>query len=130
MEQKRVWIYCRLGHADACGMLENQKVRLCRYAKAKGLLIEGITSECGSGTSLSRKGLNEVFAAAQVGRMDFLLIANTSRIGRDAIKTIESLNRLKAVGVDTISDAADPHISDAERMMKNIATVYPTGLCG
>lgn len=124
MEQKRVWIYCRVDRSDACNILETQKECLCHYAKANGLLVEGVTSEYGSGTTLLREGLNEVSAAAQAGRMEILLLANISRIGRNAVETGKYVNWLETVGVEVVSVVPEPVLVAAQWLI-NLVAAYP-----
>ena len=82
MEHKRAWIYCRVAYPDAFA-LAAQQASLEAYAEKQGFEIAGITVEQASGLDFSRRGLAEVSSAVAAGEIDFLLVANLSRLGRD-----------------------------------------------
>ncbi len=86
MDGKRAWLYCRVAHPDATA-LEGQKRVLTKNADSQGLRVIGISAEQCSGLDYQRVGLQEVMCAAEDGEIDFVLIANISRLGRDVLKT-------------------------------------------
>ena len=86
MENKRTWIYCRVAYPDAHA-LAVQQASLEAYAEAHGFEVVGTTAEQASGLDFSRRGLAEVSGAVADGKIDLLLVANLSRLGRDAGKT-------------------------------------------
>ena len=86
MENKRTWIYCRVAHPDAHA-LAMQQSSLEAYAEANGFAVVGTTAEQASGLDFSRQRLAEVSGAVADGKIDFLLVANLSRLGRDVGKT-------------------------------------------
>ena len=85
MEQKRTWVYCRVAHPDAHALAVQQR-NLEAYAETHGYEIIGTTAEQASGLDFSRRGLVEVSSTVVDGKIDFLLVANLSRLGRDAGK--------------------------------------------
>jgi len=85
MECKRAWIYCRVAHPDAHA-LATQQAALEAYAEQQGFEIVGTTAEQASGHDFFRRGLSEVSSAAAAGKVDVLLMANLSRLGRDIVK--------------------------------------------
>ncbi len=85
MENKRTWIYCRVAYPDAHA-LAVQQASLEAYAEASGFAVVGTTAEQASGLDFSRRGLAEVSGAVADGKIDLLLVANLSRLGRDAGK--------------------------------------------
>ena len=86
MENKRAWIYCRVAYPDVHA-LAVQQASLEEYAEAHGFEVVGTTAEQASGLDFSRRGLAEVSAAVADGKIDLLLVANISRLGRDVGKT-------------------------------------------
>lgn len=84
MEHKRAWIYCRVAYPDAHA-LAAQQASLEAYAERQGFEIVGTTVEQGSGMDFSRRGLAEISSAVAAGEVDLLLVANLSRLGRDAV---------------------------------------------
>ena len=97
MENKRTWIYCRVAHPDAHA-LAMQQSSLEAYAEANGFAVVGTTAEQASGLDFSRQGLAEVSGAVADGKIDFLLVANLSRLGRDVGKTDAYLCWLDCAG--------------------------------
>ena len=86
MENKRAWIYCRVAHPDAHA-LAAQQASLEAYAEAHGFKVVGTTAEQASGLDFSRRGLAEVSGAVADGKIDLLLVADLSRLGRDVGRT-------------------------------------------
>ena len=85
MEQKRTWVYCRVAHPDAHALAVQQR-NLHAYAETHGYEIIGTAAEQASGLDFSRRGLVEVSSTVVDGKIDFLLVANLSRLGRDVGK--------------------------------------------
>ena len=76
MDQKRAWLYCRVAHdgPDSAEVLNGQRFRLENYAREHGFEIVGYSSDIGSGLTLDRPGLLAFHAAAEVGKVDILLL--------------------------------------------------------
>ena len=101
MENKRAWIYCRVAYPDAHA-LAVQQASLEAYAEVHGFEIVGTTAEQASGLDFSRRGLAEVSGAVVDGKIDFLLVANLSRLGRDVGKTDAYLHWLEDRFVEVV----------------------------
>ncbi|NPV89862.1 MAG: recombinase family protein [Firmicutes bacterium] len=102
--QKRAWIYCRVNALeDDRGRLKGQKKELSDYAEQMGFEVAGASQDTGSGLCLDSSGLSEVTDAAAAGKMDVLLVVNTSRLGRNAMKTMDFIRRLNQQGIRVYS---------------------------
>ena len=101
MEHKRAWIYCRVAGPDAYA-LAVQQASLEEYAEAHGFEVVGTTAEQASGLDFSRRGLAEVSAAVADGKIDLLLVANISRLGRDVGKTDAYLRWLEDQFIEVV----------------------------
>lgn len=111
MEHKRAWIYCRVAYPDAHA-LAVQQANLEAYAEKQGFEIVGTTVEQASGMDLSRRGLAEVSSAIAAGRVDLLLVANLSRLGRDVASVDAYLRWLEDQFVEVIcADGTIPQTS-------------------
>ena len=111
MEHKRAWIYCRVAYPDAHA-LAAQQANLEAYAEKQGFEIVGTTVEQASGMDFSRRGLAEVSNAVAAGKADLLLVANLSRLGRDAGKTDAYLRWLEDQFVEVVcADGTIPQTS-------------------
>lgn len=102
----RVWIYSRLSNDDDREMnfLLNQQ-EICRaFAERQRHQIIGLSSDDNvSGMTLSRRGLNELTAAVDAGRLDAVLIKDLSRLGRHRTQTALFIDYLRERGVRVIS---------------------------
>lgn len=103
-EPKRAWVYCRIdAPEDTHGSLKNQKKELYDYAEQLGFVVSGCSEDIGSGLDFNHTGLLEVMKAAEDGKMDVVLIKRLDRLGRDALKTQELLQRLDHLGIQLYS---------------------------
>ena len=101
MEQKKVWIYCRVAHdgPDSAAGLAAQKNTLEAYAKEHDFEIVGASSDMGSGLTMDRPGLLDFHAAAENRKVDVLLIHSLTRLGRDTDKVTKYWHLLRDLGV-------------------------------
>ena len=90
MNRKRVWLYCRVASREnSVELLAVQKQILKDYAKGHGLEIVGCSNDVGSGLTMNRPGLIEFHAAMEGGKVDILLLAKLSRLGRDLEEVLQ-----------------------------------------
>ena len=102
----RVWIYSRLSNDDDSEMnsLLNQQ-EICRaFAERQGHQVIGQSSDDNaSGMNFSRRGLDELTAAVDAGRLDAVLVKDLSRLGRHRTQTALFIDYLRERGVRVIS---------------------------
>lgn len=102
----RVWIYSRLSNDDDCetNSLLNQQ-EICRaFAEHQRHQIIGLSSDDNvSGMNFSRRGLNELTAAVDAGRLDAVLVKDLSRLGRHRTQTALFIDYLREHGIRVIS---------------------------
>lgn len=105
MEQKkRAWVYCRIdAPEDAHGALKGQRQQLMDYADQMNFIVAGSSEDLASGLSFDRPGLNRFVEAAEVGRIDVLLVHDMSRIGRNTCQTMAFLEQFAQKGVTVYS---------------------------
>ena len=101
MEQKRVWIYCRVAHngPDSAEVLNGQRLQLESYAREHGFEIAGCSSDIGSGLTFDRPGLLDFHVVAEDGAVDVLLILKLSRLDRDTDKVTKYWHLLRNLGI-------------------------------
>lgn len=106
MKNMRVWIYSRLSNDDDREMnsLLNQQ-EICRaFAERQGHQVIGQSSDDNtSGMNFSRRGLDELTAAVDAGRLDAVLVKDLSRLGRHRTQTALFIDYLREHGVRGIS---------------------------
>lgn len=118
----KVWqpaIYARLsdddGRAGVSLSIEHQLDILKSYVKDKGWLSPKIFyDDDKTGTNFDRKGFQDMYAEAQRGNVNVIIIKDTSRFGRNWVKSGEYFEKIEEMGVRFISiheglDTADPN---------------------
>ena len=102
----RVWIYTRLSNDDdpERDSLQNQE-RICReFAAQRGDQIVGQSADDNiSGMNFSRRGLSQLTAAVETGRVDGVLVKDLSRLGRHRTQTALFIDYLRERGVRVVS---------------------------
>lgn len=99
--KERTWIYSRVAAPDAFALRAQQEA-LDAYAIKERFEVVGTTAEQGSGLSLIRDGIAEITRAAKQRQMDVLLVANISRLGRNALEVQNYIRWLNACGVRVV----------------------------
>ena len=106
MRSMKVWVYSRLSNDDDREMnsLLNQQ-EICRaFAERQGHQVIGQSSDDNvSGMNFSRRGLDELTAAVDAGRLDAVLVKDLSRLGRHRTQTALFIDYLRERGVRVIS---------------------------
>lgn len=115
----RVWLYYRLSNNDdpEQNSLLNQRNICHAFAKSHGYAISGESSDDNvSGMSFSRRGLDELTAAVDSGKIDAVIVKDLSRLGRHRTQTALFIDYLRernvrvlsvTEGVDTFRDEDD-----------------------
>lgn len=108
MDQKRIWIYCRVARSGQNDreLLEGQRLLLERCAGERGYEITGASYDIGSSLTLDRPGLLPFWDAVDKGAVDGLLLLNLARLGRDMNQVFLCWRMLSGRGVHihTIAD--------------------------
>ena len=115
----RVWLYYRLSNDDdpEQNSLINQR-NICRvFAHAQGHRIVGESSDDNvSGMKFNRRGLDELTAVVDSGKIDAVIVKDLSRLGRHRTQTALFIDYLRernvrvlsaTEGVDTFRDEDD-----------------------
>ena len=112
-------IYARLseddGRAGVSLSIQHQLDILKSYVNDKGWQAPQIFfDDDKTGTNFERKGFQEMYAEAQKGNINVIVIKDTSRFGRNWLKSGEYFEKIEEMGVRFISiqeglDTADPN---------------------
>ena len=112
-------IYARLseddGRAGVSLSIEHQLDILKSYVQEKGWAAPQIFyDDDKTGTNFERKGFQDMYSEAQRGNINVIVIKDTSRFGRNWVKSGEYFEKIEEMGVRFISiqeglDTADPH---------------------
>lgn len=99
MEKKKAIIYARVStHKQD---FERQKLELNQYAKNNGFEIVAIFEEKISGKSKERIEFSKMVTFASSEKIHSVLCWELSRIGRDTIEVISTIQALNSIGVNT-----------------------------
>ncbi|MCL2199648.1 MAG: recombinase family protein [Defluviitaleaceae bacterium] len=120
MTQEVKWcpaIYARLSKEDKKGVsvsIEHQIDILKGYVAEKGWQIPKVYyDDDRTGTNFDRKGFKDMYAAAERGEINVIVIKDTSRFGRNWVQSGMYFEKIEEMGVRFISiqeglDTADP----------------------
>lgn len=115
----RVWLYARLSNDDDQEMnsLLNQQEICHGFAEQHGYIIVGQSSDDNvSGMKFNRRGLDELTAAVDAGKIDAVIVKDLSRLGRHRTQTALFIDYLRehqvrvisaTEGIDTFRDEDD-----------------------
>lgn len=115
----RVWIYARLSNDDDQEMnsLLNQQEICHGFAEQHGYTIVGQSSDDNvSGMKFNRRGLDELTAAVDAGKINAVMVKDLSRLGRHRTQTALFIDYLRehqvrvisaTEGIDTFRDEDD-----------------------
>jgi DNA invertase Pin-like site-specific DNA recombinase len=99
-EEKRVAIYTRVARNDRFS-IENQESVLREYAARQGCTDPLIYADNGeSGLTLRRPAFMKLDRDIRDGKIEKVIAANVSRIGRDAVQVMEWLGGLREKGIE------------------------------
>lgn len=100
----RVAAYCRVStdKEDQLNSLAMQKEFFIEYVKSKGNeLVEIYADEGISGTKIkNRTQFKRMLADAEKGLFDIIVVKDVSRLARNTVDFLESIHRLKNIGVE------------------------------
>ena len=112
-------IYARLsdddGRAGVSLSIEHQLEILKSYVKDKGWQAPKVFyDDDKTGTNFDRKGFQDMYAEAQKGNVNVIVIKDTSRFGRNWVKSGDYFEKIEEMGVRFISiqeglDTQDPN---------------------
>lgn len=96
--------YCRISSAIHGQSLDNQRVPILEFAKARGYDVVADYSDSGiSGAKERRPGLDKCIMDARRGKFKVLIVMEISRLARDVRHLLNLLHDLDSIGVSVVS---------------------------
>ncbi|MGE4548880.1 MAG: recombinase family protein [Intestinibacillus sp.] len=127
MEKTRVAAYCRVSteKEDQLLSLRNQKQFFEEYAEKQGYeLVEVYADEGLSGTKLkNRRAFARLMDDAAAGRFERVFVKDVSRLSRNVVDFLQSVRRLRALGVDCKFITSGMSLNDGELTLTILAAV-------
>ena len=107
----RIAAYCRVStdKEDQLNSLKVQKDFFAEYAEKNAHdLVRLYADEGISGTKIKRrKEFQQMMADAERGLFEMLVVKDISRLARNTVDLLQSVRRLKALGIETVFLTAD-----------------------
>ena len=103
-------IYTRVSTANQKDDLENQVAFLREYANAKGMIVDEVFEDIGSGLNYNRKKWNKLLEECMLGLVKTIIVAHSDRFIRFGYDWFEKF--LKSNGVEIIvvnNEKLSPH---------------------
>ena len=126
-DPSRVAAYCRVSteKEEQLLSLENQRSFFEEYACKQGLTLVGVYADEGiSGTRLkNRRAFSRLMRDAEAGLFGRVLVKDVSRMARNVVDFLQSVRRLRALGVDCQFITSGMSLSDGELTLTILAAV-------
>jgi len=125
-KQGKTIIYTRVSTANQKGDLRKQIEFLKQYANAKGMIVDDIYSDIGSGLNYNRKKWNELVEESTEGKVKTILVAHKDRFIRFGYEWYERL--LKTNGVEIIV-VNNEKLSAQEELVNDLISIIHVFSC-
>lgn len=102
--KKKVFIYARVSNASQKDDLKNQIEFLKTYANSKGIIIESVISDIGSGLNFKRKNWNKLIDESIAGNVSEIIIAHKDRFLRFGYDWFEKFLSDKGVKITVVNN--------------------------
>ncbi len=119
-------IYTRVSNASQKDDLENQIEFLKQYANAKGIIVDEIFKDIGSGLNYNRKKWNKLLEDCMLGMVKTIIIAHKDRFIRFGYSWFEQF--LKSNGVEIIV-VNNEKLSPEEEMVQDLISIIHVFSC-
>jgi len=122
----KVIIYTRVSTANQKDDLNNQVEFLKQYANAKGIIVDEVFEDIGSGLNYNRKKWNKLIEDCMLGLIKTILVAHKDRFIRFGYEWFESF--LKSNGVEII-DVNNEKLSAQEELVNDLISIIHVFSC-
>lgn len=125
-EKRSVIIYARVSSSGQKDDLKNQVTFLREYANARGIIIDEVLTDIGSGLNFKRKKWNELLIRAQNKEIKQILIAHKDRFIRFGFEWYE--HWLSQYGVEILV-VNNEELSPEKEMVEDLISVIDVFSC-
>jgi len=125
-ENRSVIIYARVSSSGQKDDLKNQISFLREYANAKGIIVDEVVTDIGSGLNFKRKKWNEILTRAQNREISKILIAHKDRFVRFGFEWYQQW--LSQYGVE-IEIVKNEELSPEKEMVEDLISVIHVFSC-
>ena len=125
-EKRSVIIYARVSSSGQKDDLKNQVTFLREYANAKGIIVDDVLTDIGSGLNFKRKNWNELLQRAQNKEVRQILIAHKDRFIRFGFEWYQKW--LSQYGVEILI-VNNEELSPEKEMVEDLISVIHVFSC-
>ena len=125
-EKRSVIIYARVSSSGQKDDLKNQVTFLREYANAKGIIVDDVLTDIGSGLNFKRKNWNELLQRAQNKEVSQILIAHKDRFIRFGFEWYQKW--LSQYGVEILI-VNNEELSPEKEMVEDLISVIHVFSC-
>ena len=125
-EKRSVIIYARVSSSGQKDNLKNQIKFLREYANAKGIIVDEVVTDIGSGLNFKRKKWNEILIRAQNKEISQILIAHKDRFIRFGFEWYQQW--LSQFGVEIVI-VKNEELSPEKEMVEDLISVINVFSC-
>lgn len=121
-KQGKTIIYTRVSTSNQKDDMKNQIEYLKEYANAKGMIVDEIFEDIGSGLNYNRKKWNKLIEDCMLGEVKTIIVAHKDRFIRFGFEWFERF--LKANGVELIVVNNETHSPEQELINDLISIIH------
>jgi len=119
-------IYCRVSNQGQKDDLKNQTEFLRTYCNAKGVIVDEVMTDVGSGLNYGRKNFNMLLDAAQQGKIKQIYISHKDRFIRFGYEWFESYLKKNGCEVIVVNNET---MSPQEEMIQDLIKIIDVFSC-
>ncbi len=119
-DSRKIVIYSRVSTRNQADDLENQVDFLQQYANARGLIVDDIIRDYGSGLNYNRKKWNQLLAEVMEGKVRMILVSHKDRFVRFGFDWFEKFCNKFGVEIIVVkNEKLSPH----EELVQDIVSI-------
>lgn len=125
-DTRKVVIYTRVSGSGQKNDLENQVEFLRQFANSKGIIVDEVLRDIGSGLNYNRKKWNHLLEECMAGRVKTVVIAHTDRFIRFGYEWFERFLKLNGVEIIVVNNEG---LSPEEEMVQDLISIIHVFSC-
>lgn len=125
-DSRKIVIYTRVSTRNQADDLENQVDFLQNYVNAKGLIVDEVIRDYGSGLNYNRKKWNQLLGEVMENKVKMIFVSHKDRFVRFGFDWFEKFcNKFNVEIVVVKNDKLSPH----EELVQDIVSILHVFLC-
>jgi len=125
-DKRKTIIYTRVSTNGQKDDLKNQSEFLKQYANAKGIIVDEVFEDIGSGLNYNRKKWNKLLEDCMLGLIKTIIISNKDRFIRFGFEWFERFLKLNRVELIVVNNES---LSPQEEMIQDLISIIHVFSC-